>query len=52
MAVTLSKEDVFNGSSNIKDPDDCATLATKRLLDRLIQFAKKVKKWKNTILTS
>ena len=39
--VTLSKEDVFNGSTNINDPGACATLASKRLLDRLIQFAEK-----------
>ena len=39
--VTLSKEDVFKGSTNINDPGACATLASKRLLDRLIQFAEK-----------
>ena len=32
-AVTLSKEDVSKGSSNINDPGACATLASKRLLD-------------------
>ena len=41
LAVTLSKEDVFNGSSNINDPDACANLASKRLFDRLIQCAEK-----------
>ena len=40
-AVTLSKEDVFKGSTNINDPGDCATLDSKRLLDRLIYFAEK-----------
>ena len=45
--VTLSKEDVFKGSTNINDPGDCVTLTSKRLLGRLIQFA-----WKNTTLTS
>ena len=39
--VTLSKEDVFKGSTNINDPIACATLAPKRLLDHLIQFAEK-----------
>ena len=39
--VKLSKEDVFKGSTNINDPGACATLASKRLLDRLIQFAEK-----------
>ena len=39
--VTLSKEDVFKESTYIKDTGACATLASKRLLDRLIQFAEK-----------
>ena len=34
--VTLSKADVFKGSTNINDPGVCATLAPKRLLDHLI----------------
>ena len=33
LAVTLSKEDVFKGSTNINVLDTCATLASKRLLD-------------------
>ena len=37
----LSKEDVFKGLTNINDPGACATLASKILLDRLIQFAEK-----------
>ena len=39
----LSEEDVFKGTTNINDPGACATLASKRLLDRLhvIQFAEK-----------
>ena len=37
----LYKEDVFKGSTNINALGTCATLASKRLLDRLIQFAKK-----------
>ena len=40
-AVTLSKEDVFKGTTNINDPGASAILASKRLLDRLIQFAEK-----------
>ena len=40
-AVTLSKEDVFKVSTNINVLSACATLASKRLLDRLIQFAEK-----------
>ena len=39
--VTLSKADVVKGSTNINDPGVCATLAPKRLLDHLIQFAEK-----------
>ena len=38
---TLSKEDVFKGSTNINDLGTCATVASKRLLDRLIQFVEK-----------
>ena len=45
--LTLSNEDVFKGSTNINDLGACATLASNRLLDSL-----KVKKWKNTNLTS
>ena len=30
--VTLSKEDVFNESTNINDPGACATLAQKDFL--------------------
>ena len=45
-AVALSKADVFKGSTNRNGPGACATLASKRLLERLIQFAEKVKKWK------
>ena len=41
LAVTLSKEDIFKGSTNIKDLGACATLASKILLDRLIQFTEK-----------
>ena len=37
----LSKGDVFKGSTYINDLGACATLASKRLLDSLIQFAKK-----------
>ena len=37
----VSKEDVFKGSTKIKNLGACATLASKRLLDRLIQFAEK-----------
>ena len=37
----LSNEDVFKGSTDINDLGTCATLASKRLLDRLIQFAEK-----------
>ena len=46
--VTLSKEDVFNESTNIhvNDLGTCATLAPKRFLDRLIQFAEKSKRGK------
>ena len=40
-AVTLFKGDVFKGSTNRNVPGDCATLASKRLLDHLIQFAEK-----------
>ena len=40
-AVTLSKDDVFKRSTNTNDPAVCATLASKRLLERLIQFAEK-----------
>ena len=36
VGLTLSKEDFFKGSTNINDPGACATLASKRLLDRLI----------------
>ena len=39
--VTLSKGDVFKGPTYINDPGACATLASKRLLDRVIQFAEK-----------
>ena len=45
-AVKLSKANVFKGSTNRNVPGACATLALKRLLERLIQFAEKVKKWK------
>ena len=37
----LSKEDVFKGSTNVNDRGACANLASKRLLDHLIQFAEK-----------
>ena len=40
-AAKLSKEDIFKKSTNINDPSACAILASKRLLDHLIQFAKK-----------
>ena len=39
--VTLSKEDLFKGSTNINVLGACATLASKRLLDHLIQFIEK-----------
>ena len=39
--VRLSKEDVFKGSTNINDSGACATLASKRLFDSLIQFPEK-----------
>ena len=52
MRQSYLKNNVFKGSTNINDPSACAILASKRLLDRLIQFAEKVKKCKNTILTS
>ena len=39
--VTLSKDDVFKGSTNINDPGACAILESNRLLDRLNQFAEK-----------
>ena len=42
-AITLSKENVFEGSTNIDDPGACATLASKRILVRLILFAEKSK---------
>ena len=42
-AVALSK-DVFNRSPNINDQGACATLASKRLLDRLIQLAERTRK--------
>ena len=41
LAVTLSKGDVFKGSTNKNDPAVCVTLASQRLLDRLSQFAEK-----------
>ena len=44
--VTLTKADVFKGTTNRNVPGSCATLASKRLLDRSIQFAEEVKKWK------
>ena len=37
----LSKSGVFKGSTNRNVPVAYATLASKRLLDSLIQFAKK-----------
>ena len=40
-AVTLSKEDVFNGSTIMNDPGAYATLASQRLLDRFLHFAEK-----------
>ena len=40
-AVTLSKEDVFKGSTNITVLGACASLASIRLLDRLNQVAEK-----------
>ena len=40
-AVTLSKEDVFKVLTNINVLSACATLASKRLLDCLIEFAEK-----------
>ena len=46
--VTLSKEDVFNKSTNINDPGACATLAPKTFLDRLIRFAEKSRREKIT----
>ena len=39
----LSKFDVFKGSTNRNVLGACATLALKRLLDRLIQFAEKLR---------
>ena len=42
----LSKADVFKGSTNRNVPGACAILASKRILDRSIQFAEKVRKWK------
>ena len=47
-AVTLSKADLFKGSTDRNVPGTCATLVSKRLLDRSIQFAENVKKWKIT----
>ena len=41
-----TKEDVFKGSTSINDLGACATLASKRLLDRLIQFAEKARSGK------
>ena len=49
----LSKEEVFKGSTNINVPGACASLASKRLLDRLIQCAEKSRSEKyhfNTIM--
>ena len=40
-AITLSKADVFKGLTNRNVPGVCATLVSKTLLDRLIQFAEK-----------
>ena len=37
----LSKEEVFRGPTNKYVPCACATLASKRLLGLLIQFAEK-----------
>ena len=48
----LSEEDVFKGSANMNDPVACATLALKRLLKRLIQFAEKSRRGKKNILKS
>ena len=48
----LSKEDVFKGSTNINEPGACAFLASKRLLDCLIQFAEKSKSIKIPFKTS
>ena len=45
-AVTLYKADVFKGSTIRNVPGSCATPASKRLLDRSIQFAVEVKKRK------
>ena len=42
--VTLSKADVFKGSTNRNVPGTCATPASKRLFDCSIQFAEEVKK--------
>ena len=39
--VTLSRAEVFKGSTNINVVGACATLASERLLDRLSQFAEK-----------
>ena len=44
--VTLSKEEMFKGSTNRNVRGACATLSSKRLLDRLIQFAEKSKSGK------
>ena len=46
-AVMLSKGDVFKGSTNRNVSGACPTLASKRLIDRWIQFAesKKVEKY-------
>ena len=43
--VTLSKEEVFKGSTNRYVLGVCATLVSKRLLDRLIQFSQEVEKY-------
>ena len=42
----LSKADVFKESTNRNVPGSCATLASKRLYYRSIQFVEEVKKWK------
>ena len=46
LSVTLSKEDVLKGSTNRNVLGACATLASKILLYRLIQFAEKLRSGK------
>ena len=50
--VTLFIEDVSKSLTNRMVPAACATIASRLLLEHLIQFTKKIKKRNKSVLTT